>query len=576
MPASAPLVKPMEDVCQDPVSRYLRRRFSQQTFSTYLFVTLAFGIVTGVIAAFYNFSFQLALQLIWEIRGEEPCGWFERWLMDLDSFRSAVGRPFLKALADGMNTSLHRVGFLYILFMSTIFGTLAGVVQKYLGFPGDLPDTVKHVHRMETVPIKQVHSMFFCSIFTIVSGGSLGPEAPLLAMCASTTGWISKNILGHQGQLLRDCTLIGMAAGLAAFFGVGLGGALFAFEVLHRTGLQFFEALTFGVSTGMICLTVFRGILGLHFGPIWEFEEGFEHSELKHIFTGVIIGIVSAIVAIFFIKLHKLINKILLYFGLQEHKTPVKSGFVGGVLIGLIGIFLPPTMFWSEFEISNMANTAHPLTHVWPENGLWGTGPFHGGDYEGWIFLLIGIFKLAAISITVLSGLRGGFIFPLMFAGAAFGRAVLSIPHFPVISDQPIVLLTMGASAGLNASITRTPFASSLILTTLSGHLEVLPSILCSALVAFFITMPFDFIKPQQYRADIISIATPAPSVPARLIWSQSMPSPASRMDSVSEIESKRASVLADEVTNHDGMENQLTTALLPADGGPSAIVDVV
>ena len=153
-----------------------------------------------------------------------------------------------------------------------------------------------------------------------------------------------------------------------------------------------------------------------------------------------------------------------------------------------------------------MANSSHPLTHVWPQGGAWGLELMREGHYEGWLFLLIGIFKLAAISITVLSGLRGGFIFPLMFAGSAFARAVLSIPHFPVLSDQSIALMTMAGAAGLNASITRTPFATSLILTSLSGHLEILPPILCTALISFFITMPFEFIKTQQYRSDLLTI----------------------------------------------------------------------
>ena len=35
--------------------------------------------------------------------------------------------------------------------------------------------------------------------------------------------------------------------------------------------------------------------------------------------------------------------------------------------------------------------------------------------------ILIGLFKLVAISVTVLAGYRGGFIFPFMFAGLALG-----------------------------------------------------------------------------------------------------------------------------------------------------------
>jgi len=175
-------------------------------------------------------------------------------------------------------------------------------------------------------------------------------------------------------------------------------------------------------------------------------------------------------------------------------------------VIGLIAVLLPPTMFWSEFEINNMADEGHELTHIWPLGGIWGTDPFSGSHYPGWLFVLIGLFKLVAISVTVLSGLRGGFIFPLMFAGASFGRAVLSIPHLPILSNRATVLMAMAGSAGLNASITRTPFASSLILVSLSGHLEILPAVLCTALVSFFITIPFEFIKTQKYRSDLLSI----------------------------------------------------------------------
>ena len=62
---------------------------------------------------------------------------------------------------------------------------------------------------------------------------------------------------------------------------------------------------------------------------------------------------------------------------LQEHHTPVASGLVGGFLIGLIGIFLPPTMFWGEFEIRTLANPGKvALPHIWPKGGFYGLSPF--------------------------------------------------------------------------------------------------------------------------------------------------------------------------------------------------------
>lgn len=56
------------------------------------------------------------------------------------------------------------------------------------------------------------------------AGGSLGPEAALLALCGSTTSWLAQKVFGARGQMLRNCALMGMTAGLAAFFGVALGG----------------------------------------------------------------------------------------------------------------------------------------------------------------------------------------------------------------------------------------------------------------------------------------------------------------------------------------------------------------
>ena len=44
------------------------------------------------------------------------------------------------------------------------------------------------------LPIRQSPSMFLCSSFSIAAGGSLGPEAPLLALCAATTSWLGRKV----------------------------------------------------------------------------------------------------------------------------------------------------------------------------------------------------------------------------------------------------------------------------------------------------------------------------------------------------------------------------------------------
>ncbi len=72
-------------------------------------------------------------------------------------------------------------------------------------------------------------------------------------------------------------------------------------------------------------------------------------------------------------------------------------------------------------------------------------------------------------------------IFPLFFAGASFGMALESmVGLLPFMHDatgagpMPRILFAMCMACGLDVAITRTPFASTLILTALCGQFEVL------------------------------------------------------------------------------------------------------
>lgn len=66
--------------------------------------------------------------------------------------------------------------------------------------------------------------MLVVSLFSVCAGGSLGPEAPLLTLCASLVGFIYKEVVVTKKKLLRQFSLMGMGAGLAAFFGASMGG----------------------------------------------------------------------------------------------------------------------------------------------------------------------------------------------------------------------------------------------------------------------------------------------------------------------------------------------------------------
>lgn len=112
---------------------------------------------------------------------------------------------------------------------------------------------------------------------------------------------------------------------------------------------------------------------------------------------------------------------------------------------------------------------------------------------------------------------QGGFIFPLFFAGAAMGRGLLMVvtnllPEGLVPANPTLVCMCF--AAGLNVAATRTPFASPLILTTLSGAPNVAGPALCASLASLFITRKKMLIGSQKDRADLYFIGNSLPGAP--------------------------------------------------------------
>merc|ERR1712048_386482 len=152
-------------------------------------------------------------------------------------------------------------------------------------------------------------------MFSILAGGSLGPEAPLVAICGALGGFVSRRIFRQKYvNVVRKHTLMGMASALAAFFGAPLGGGLFALEVNSRFGIEYFEHLTESLFSGEICLVVFRSLSGLPIKPIWhlsndpssDIEQELEKQreifqiEPRLVLMGGLIGLIGALMAYVF------------------------------------------------------------------------------------------------------------------------------------------------------------------------------------------------------------------------------------------------------------------------------------
>lgn len=270
----------------------------------------------------------------------------------------------LAASFPGIPSSMH---WLWIPTAGMFFASLVGISIYFLGFPGDLGYTVACVHELGYVPMGHAPSMVVSSQASILAGGSLGPEAPLVAICASIAGWVSMRLFGVTGRKrLRAHTLSGMACALAAFFGVPLGGSLFALEINHRLGFEYYEHAVVAVASGSTCLVVFRWLAGLAIAPIWNVtpvatsagaaaasgvaaEVGAELSHLgdssaQLVVIGLAFGLLGAGVAWVFAAVHGAIGRTVGRVGLSGRDIPLS--LLGGAAICVCAVLVPQSAFW--------------------------------------------------------------------------------------------------------------------------------------------------------------------------------------------------------------------------------------
>lgn len=445
------------------------RDMQSGTIPVSMLIATVIGIFCGVAAFLYYTVLEFFLEFLWKELPEH--------------------------FAEAMPFWLPCFHWMWIPFMGMICSVLVGYCQIWFGDPGDLPYTVKCVHEKAYVPVSHAPSMIVTSQVSILGGGSLGPEAPLVAICASIAGWVSITLFKQKYKnIVRKHTLCGMACALAAFFGVPLGGSLFALEINHRLGYEYFEHALEAIASGTICLVVFRSMAGLPIGPIYFFTPDLlKDSSASTVLIGALLGLVGAGLAALFAHFHWFLAKKLKEFNI--HPNPVKLSIFGGVGVVILGLLVPQTFFWGEFEMQTIGSLspASELPHIWPTTGL------TSFEITGWLSaFIVGFCKLIAISFTVNGGYRGGFIFPFFAAGAAFGRGIWYL--FPSI---PPVVAVLSVACGINATITRTALATPLILCGLAGEVNATPPVLAASLVAVFVTYYMPFIGTQQAREEL-------------------------------------------------------------------------
>ncbi len=309
------------------------------------------------------------------------------------------------------------------------------------------------------MPAKVVAVKALVSSICIGSGGSVGREGPIVQISSALASTLARWFrIREKG--MRTLVAAGAAAGIGATFNAPIGGALFAVEILlGEFGVYSFSPI---IVASVIGTLTNRLITGEDFAAFAVPK--YTLISLWEIGPYVLLGLLSGLVAILFIKTLYLFEDRFERLRLPTLAKPV----IGGLVVGLVGLKFPQV-----FGVSYESIDACLQNNV-----------------AIWLALALVFIKIFATSVTLGSGGSGGIFAPSLFLGAMTGSFVGSIFHnaFPGSMSSPGAFSLVGMGAVV-AAATHAPITAIIIIFELTNDYKIILPLMLSCIIASFLTV---------------------------------------------------------------------------------------
>ena len=426
------------------------------------------GLVTGLMGAAYSEMLDMALKFLWR------------------------GLP--KAF-------LTDTSWLYAPVVCGVGGMLVGLLGKLLGKPGGIDDWITKIIAGELVPPSTFFSMLFLSLVTASTGFSVGPEAPMVCMGSIVASILMKRVLSspQPGSIIRTLNLAGASGALSAFFAMPLVGAVFVLELPHKHSMEYYEAFSPCVVSSIAASLAAKAVSDdQKFKGQFSYAQARPDYPVRQVGWPVLAGVVAAVIAVIAVWLKKkvryhfvqpLITVPTAFLPVHDnddmddeeeedecHCSPLYAlparykkswkmdvavkTFIG-IVVGALAVLYPQTLWWGELTLQSAIDRQKtPLWLIGRQGPLMRHAIVDPRRALGQVGAVqVALAKLVAIVLASASGFPGGVIFPFFFVGATFAKIVHG---FTVINVETTCTLCL--MAALQAAITRTPFATILLI----------------------------------------------------------------------------------------------------------------
>lgn len=347
----------------------------------------------------------------------------------------------------------------YGVFFPAVGAALGVVFVRYIvrdSAGHGVPEVIYSISRRGgLLRLRSSFSRLVACLLTIASGGSAGPEAPVVVSGASMGSNVARWFgLDDRQRVITVCC--GAAAAIAAIFNAPATGIIFTMEAILE------EWAPISVVPIAIASVVGTEVSRLLQGNQIPFEHrSFAVSGLD-LTACVGLAVVTAISAIFLVRLVRMVH--------HRAEHAVGSAWVhaavGGLMVGVIGMAFPDVLGEGYESVRTIIDGAYA-------QGLFIIG----------IVLLA---KVLATALTIGSGGSGGVFAPCLLIGSLTGLLFhhCLVALFPGMAWSGEAYYSLLGMAGVMSAVLKAPMTGVFLIVEITGGYDVLVSVVLVSVVS--------------------------------------------------------------------------------------------